>query len=618
MIEFNPENSQIVNLIEKIQKQDIFTQLLNIDLTTLNSEFGYEVTNQYKKCLIDRINQKFQKNILYFKILGGKILIISSKQITSEEKKDINLYCEKIINDKRRFVYFNEKIISKNNLTYKQLLEKYIQIEINLSQKRENIQKAISQIKSLSDAKELEDIWEITSKKSNQINIKIEKENIRELLKYTKHSNYLTQSLYAYHKVLQNENILQNTNLIFQNTLTYKIWFEIQELLFQSYKKEKINTMIESRNQNNNSNNNSENINREKRFKIQLEFVSDWFKSSIKSLTPYLNQTQLTQIKDFETQINQLQNQSEEEIKNKTKTLLDQITNFTDTLNINGFQSIPLENLKQNIESLQFIQRQIYLNFNPSDKENWNLLTKTYLNQNFIKTEYPGFIKGDSQSILESIQYLNQNLIKESNHQYLTMGFLEIDFFNAFNSYFFPNDVDKFYNKLLDTIFETANEFIMKYPKLFKTLNIGILGDEFFFTFLNKEILTQKDEKTISVFLKLINRKILQKTKTNLIIKTEKRKIIDLKENELTIRVPLEKTKFFSTTTFEIGKISVSKYLLLNKKVQFQNNSILQFKDIYEFLDQKMKFIKENKIKELKIEDFNLNQVEIKELKKIS
>lgn len=615
MIEFNPENSQIVKIIESILKQDIYAQLLNIDLTTLNSEFGYEITNQYKKCLIDRINLKLKKNILYFKILGGKILIISSVQITSEEKKDLNLYCEKIINDKRRFVFFTEKIIPKNDLSYKQLLEKYIQIEINLSQKRENIQKAISQIKSSNDVEELENIWEITSKNSNNLNIQINRENIRELLSYTKHSTYLTQSLYAYHKVLQNENIQYNTNLIFQNTLSYEIWFEIQELLFQSYKKEKINSIIESRNPVQNSE--SEIKNTDKKFKIQLEFVSDWFKSSIKSLTPYLNKTQLLQIKDFETQINQLEKLSEEQIKDKTKILLDQITKFTDTLNVNGFQSIPLENLKQNKESIQFIQRQIFLNFNPKDNENWNLLTKTYFNQNFIKQEYPGFVKGDSQSILTSSQYLNQKLIKNTNSQFLTMGFLEIDFFNAFNSYFFPNDTDKFYNNILDIIFETSNEFIIKYPKLFKTLNIGILGDEFFFTFLNKETLNQKDQKTISVFLKLINRKILQKTKTNLIIKTQKRKIIDLKENELTIRVPLEKTKFFSTSTFEIGKISVSKYLILNKKVQFQNSSNQEFKDIYDFLDYKMKFIKENKIKELKIDDFNLNQIPVNEFKKI-
>ncbi|NQZ84476.1 MAG: hypothetical protein HRU03_02055, partial [Nanoarchaeales archaeon] len=208
-------------------------------------------------------------------------------------------------------------------------------------------------------------------------------------------------------------------------------------------------------------------------------------------------------------------------------------------------------------------------------------------------------------------------------------GFLEIDFFNAFNTYFFPNEVDSFYNKIIDTMFEVANKYIMTNPKIFKTLNIGIMGDEMFFIFLKSEKFTNSESNLIQEFLMKINYKILHVTATNLLIKTQKKNMIKtqkekilvkgeiinekqitkdkmiIKETkqEVTIRVPIEKENLFSSSSFEIGKISVSKYLMINYQIKLQNNDTVEFKKIYEHLDLKIKEVKKIGKSEFLVED---------------
>ena len=126
-----------------------------------------------------------------------------------------------------------------------------------------------------------------------------------------------------------------------------------------------------------------------------------------------------------------------------------------------------------------------------------------------------------------------------------------------------------------------------------------------------------------------INYKILHVTATNLLIKTQKKNMIKtqkekilvkgeiinekqitkdkmiIKETkqEVTIRVPIEKENLFSSSSFEIGKISVSKYLMINYQIKLQNNDTVEFKKIYEHLDLKIKEVKKIGKSEFLVED---------------
>lgn len=585
MLTFDPKISELKPLILVNQTQQLYSQLFTIDLTTLNKEFGYEIGSKFKELLINQItnSQNNNNNLLFIKILGGKILTISKKQINTELKIQLQEFSEETFQSKKRYLYINEKEISKINKSPEELLIENLQKEIHLTKHRENIQKQLSQIQTLQETENYNQLWKKTNQNATSIKIDLKPENIRNLLKYAKHSYYLTQSLYAYSK--------NETNVLIQNSIAYNIWYKIQELLLENFKTEKMKAIIEYRKTS-------------QKFKIQNQFIQDWFNASIKSLYPHFNQTQLTKGKIIETQIIELNNKSDDEIKKLIPNLIKQLEELINEIDIKGFQSIPLINFTPNQASQTFISRQIYKQFKPENKQNWQQQIQNYYSQDFIKPEYKGFIKGDSKSILESSTYLNKNQIKENPTQYISFGFLEIDFFNSFNNYFFPTDSDKFYKNILDTIFETTNPFFQKYSEVFKTLNIGILGDEFFFLFLTPNKLTKLELKTIKIYLKLVARNLLEQTKTTLIIKTGKTPIIDNDNNELIIRVPLEKTNLINTPKLEIGKISISKYLLTNYKYNFLSQNTAEFNNIYDHLDLKMKEIKKTKQKELLIENF--------------
>jgi hypothetical protein len=588
MINIDPSNIELSKITQTIQKQDISAELINIDLTTLNSLFGYDTTNFYKQSIIDYIQTNLKENILFSKILGGKILLLTKIKLTSNQKQNIQDECAKILGDKGKYLYITEKTIYQNSLQTKELLEKYISVEIYLNTKRGNIQKYLNQSLNSNQIFGLSETWEKSIQESKKIQVKLDKSNYKEIIRLVKNSIYLTHAVYAYSK--------NNFKLATEKTLEYKIWYELQEILFNSHKIEKINTHIEVVKDKDNKI-----INR--KFKLEDEFILDWFNSTIKSLYPFFNQKQLDNAKKLEEELTYIHTlENEKDIKNKIDKILNKITQFTDSLDIKGFQSILLQNLIQSKTAVEFIQRQIYLNFKP-EKKDWNNYTQKYLSQDFIKPEYRGFTKGDSDSLLKSSQYLNQNLIQKSNIQYLTSGFLEIDFFNAFNSYFFPTDSDKFYNEIVDSIFEEANKVFLKNSQLFKTLNIGIMGDEFFFLFLTSEKIDKKQLKIIKEFLLDINNLILDKTEKRLIIQTKKKIIISKTKKEIIIRVPLEKRNIYRTPEFQIGKISLSKYLLINTPVQFQKDSKEHFKNIYKRLDYKMKEIKKEGLKELVIEE---------------
>jgi hypothetical protein len=569
MLEFNPQISEIKTIVEILKSQDIYVELFNIDLTTLNSTFSISIGNKYKEYVIEKINELFQDNLIYHKILGGKILVISKIKITIEQKQSIHEYCKKKLNnDNRKFIFINEKTIQKNNLTPNKLLDKYIKIELELNQNRDLMQKNLANLTENKN-QELINLWEKAIENSNKITIKLDKENFNQILNFTKNSIYLTNAIYAFAQNFENNktNIqqLQIEKTILDNVLAYRIWFEVQELLFKGFKIEKINSNIEIR-----KNKNKKVI--KMKFKLQIKFILDWYNATIKSLTPFFNNEQLKISSQIEKELKFMQTlKNEKDIKHKTNKILRKIIEFSNNLDIKGFQSVPIDNLIQCKDAIEFIQKQIKLNFNPETDDIWNELTSKYLNQDFMKSEYKSFIKGDFKPIFQASKYLNNRIIQSTNKQYIMFGFLEIDFFNAFNSYFFPTDTDKFYNQIIDSTFEISNQFISKYPELFKTLTIGLLGDEFFFLFLNQEKFTSTDEKIIRVYLKLISRKMLERTKDKLLIKTEKKIILDHNDNKITIRVPMETDSFFSRPTFQIGKISISKYILIKEIIDFKN-----------------------------------------------
>lgn len=263
-----------------------------------------------------------------------------------------------------------------------------------------------------------------------------------------------------------------------------------------------------------------------------------------------------------------------------------------------------IDNFQPSETSKQFITRQIYLQYKPETKLKLKNLIELYYSSPHLKKEYKSFTIGDTDPIYQNTKLLNHPIIKQQQDLYSHFGFLEIDFFNAFNSYFFPNDSDKYYKQILDTIFEIANSHIIKTPNLFKTLTIGILGDEFFFLFLTKQPLTKQELKTIHKFLLLIQKEILKQTKNKLLIHTGKKQIIDTKDNEITIRIPLEKTNPLTTPKLEIGKISISKYLSINKKINYEPQNNSEFKIYFNNLDYQIKKIKKAKFKKIKIDNF--------------
>jgi hypothetical protein len=580
---FEPETTELKNLAINLQTKNLNSVLINLDLTSLNKKFSYEKTSQLKINLISQLNTEFKNKILFQKILGGKILIILNSKILQSNKIKIQEFCEKELNgDKQRYIYISEQTIEQNKLNLEELLKVQIQNETKLKYQRYKIQKELSN-------QELE----YQLQQIPQIN----KENIKQLLNLTKESKYLTNAIYFYANSKPEQS--------FENCIYYKIWYEIQDLLFENYKIEKIKHNIEKRKIQIEKN---KYITEEKlkiknnvlrrEFKIQIKDLKDWYLASIKTIEKFFDETQLKDSHKIEKEINYLEFSENPDLD--IHIISRDISNFIKKLKIKGFQAIPLENQTPIKQAIQFIQRQTQLLQNPKNTEEWNNQTKISLQQKFRKPEYKTFVNGYSESIYQSIKYTNQY----TNSKTLHFAFLEIDFFNAFNTYFFQNDTDKYYKEIIDEIFKVSNKYIYKSPQLFKTLNIGLLGDEFFFTFLSIEYLTQKEKEIIKEFLLEIEKEILEITKNKLLIKTDKKTIIDKKGNEITIRIPIIKnsnniinklTNTINQKTFEIGKISISKYFLQDIKIEINKLTQKEFEEKYNYISSKMDQIKKNK-----------------------
>ena len=586
MIEFKPEISELKTLVQNNQNKDLYAILINLDLTSLNKRFNYEKTTKLKNKLVEFLNIKFEKKLIYQKILGGKILIILNTKLISNDKQDIQNLSEKYLEDNQKYIYISEQEIKKNKLEITQLLYEQIQNELKLNKQRALIQRKLSSYNEIEKG-------QIENSKPIKI-LEIKKENLKILLQYVRQSTYLTNALYSFNQ--------ENYQVTLENTLCYKIWYEIQTLLFENYKVEKIKSIIK-KTKIETSNPNQNVIGNE--FKLQIEDLKDWYSSTIKNLYIHLTQAQLNEAKIIESKIFSLENIEHKNLE--IHIITKKINEFIRDLNIKGVHAIPLDNQKPSREAIQFIQRQTHLLQNPKSSEEWNNMTNKSLSEPFRKQEYKTFVKGNSESILDSIKYTNNF----TNSNILHFAFLEIDFFNAFNSYFFQNDTDKYYTQLLDKIFEIANSYIYKLPQIFKTLNIGLLGDEFFFTFLSINYLTQNEKDIIHEFLLKIEKDMLELTKNNLLIKSEKKAVIDKSGNTITMRVPMIKnsiskidiiTNSFKKEQMEIGKISISKYILQDIKLNIKNIPINDFEGIYEHISKQMDKIKENFEKKLIIE----------------
>ena len=195
MINIEASNFELSEITRTIQKQDIYAELINIDLTTLNSLFGYDTTNIYKDHIIKYVKQNLKNNIIFSKIIGGKILIITRSKISKAQKQGLQEESKKILKEDNKYIYITEKTMYQNKLKVKELLEKYISIEIYLNQKRNNIQKYLTKSLNSNEIKEVSQTWIESIQGHKEIIVNLDRSNYGNILRLVKKSVYLTQAV---------------------------------------------------------------------------------------------------------------------------------------------------------------------------------------------------------------------------------------------------------------------------------------------------------------------------------------------------------------------------------------------------------------------------------------
>ncbi len=517
---------KVAEFLLKNRLKTFYIYGITIDLTYVNKYYGYDVGNVLKEGLLEIISEN---EPFFIKVVGGKVIFFllkkfEKKEIENLEKKFSNKY------NLRRLIYLVEREIEIPGDLYN-LFFVLVFIESKLKKIRGLVQiffKENSEIIEKMKEKEIEELSKIfqllktttIQNVSNQPFIsELKSKNKRELFKIVKNSYFLTKALY----------FLGVDEFEFKKyVISYFLYLYSISVIGELYKREKIKRMIDKKKE-------EFKFNRKESIEDFKHDLITWYNAVIKPFFPFFNKELKEKSREIEKLINELI-QSKEIDKDTEKKLIKEINNFVEKLEIFNL-SVPITSkLEVSMESLQYFKRFLYiLGENNEKKLNYLLsLFSTYGKKNFNI-----LFEGKEEVIKEVVFKFVNFLFNTKNISSISIdaAFLELDGFNAFNFYIFPNEVDTIYSKILNTFFETAYSFTNKYFKdLKKKIEIFplifALGDEFYLFFFSE---SKVDENLVKDYLKTVKMKIINFVKDKIYPKTEKVKVT-LENGEIVVR----------------------------------------------------------------------------------
>ena len=573
--QFSIEDKDLKKLINKLKNQRIYTNLIILDLTYLNSsKYGMSGGTHLKQKVVDSFKNRRENDLIYEKIIGGKLFFFTENPLESSFKQTLdNLSRQELGIEDSKVIFILENVLGPFNEDLSISIQRALSIENHLSTLRNLAQDKIKEIekgKNINDFQQIEKQWEQIDKQIQPQMYDIN--DPKSLYKVARNSKYLTNAVYYF--------VNKNYGQAHDEVIKYFIWNQLQKLLFSGFKTEKVYHFIDK------SRNN---------IKLPNESLKSWFDSAIKPLYPFMNSRDLEYAKNIEQKIIN-PDLSDKELR---VYLAVNIKELVSKLNIRGIFNIPLTNLTPSQEAFQFLNRQFYLIYK---NQNYQIILNKWFNSGSSKQQYKVASEPNLDKLWTSFCYHVPDLFSHETlpNKKIHFAFLEVDGFNAFNTYLFPNDSDQIYNRLLNIIFETANPYIWKDPDLFKSLTVGIMGDEFFFFFAND--IKKNDSNLVSSYLKDVKNNMINLVGNYKFANTRKVKRTTEKGEVCFRELITDNNSTSSPFEIEIARLGISGAVKLNEDCSYSN-----FKVLLENAETYMEFVKENeKGKIIKFESYSI------------
>ncbi|MBI4738904.1 hypothetical protein HY772_05060 [Candidatus Woesearchaeota archaeon] len=568
------EKEDAVNgLYKYVNKRKVFIFLISLDFTYLNKKFGYEDTNKLKAEIISRLQKE---HFLFFKDLGSKLLFLFDTNVTSSIMNDIDkriiapFLQSKDIDPARlgaRLILFTTKEFGDFDLSFENrfgLFDEAYAVEKYLKDLRGKIQNALRK-GNLETVQKFQDacatLQRLRPTKSAYYG------DMKRVMRDIRNSSYLTKAAAALFTGGK------NLDAFYSNIVNYRFWLALQEILLEDLKKEKIYHFFNP-------------VAMKTGHPMDVVKADDlnlWYASSIALFYPFLTSEQKKQAEEIKAFVD-----NPHLSRKETEAMVEKIYAFTKNLTAKGHLNLPISNLEVSQEAYQFQKRQFYSAFG---KDRYKQKLSEWQIAGFAKQKFPLVCDSPVEKFLRGFAFMNDDrfaALRAGERLLLSVAFLEMDGFNAFNKYLFPTDSDKVYSHIINKIFEVANKHFMGYWKnnefvegnqdIFKSMTVYILGDELFFAFLHSKA---EDAAFIKKYIEEFKKEAVNIVAGVYFIKTEKT-MVKMKGSDITIRhaVPVKGKSFFhkNEVDLELAHLSFSGYALFNRRV-IKTDYLLQLQD---------------------------------------
>lgn len=543
---------KIDELYEHVNKKKVFILLISLDFTYLNKKFGYDATNALKAEILSSLRlEKF----IFFKDLGSKLLFLFESLITSRLKENINnriitpFLQKREMNPKMiesRLILFTTSEFGDFDLSFENrfgLFEEACEVEKYLKDLRGKIKVALR----AGDLGIVQKFQDACAKLSRMHPTRsLDYGNVKRVMKDIRNSLFLTKAAGALFSGSK------DLNVFYSNVVNYFFWLKLQEVLLEDFKKEKIYRFFDP----------TKFESRPPKPVVKFDDLQVWYNSSIALFYPFLSSEEKKKAEEIEAFVN-----NPFRTRKETEDMVKKIYAFTKGLNVKGHLNLPVANLEVSDESHQFQKRQFFVAFG---KDASTQKLEEWKNSGFAKRKFPLVCDTPVQKFFDGFAFMNAHRfasVRAGERMLLSVAFLEIDGFNAFNKYFFPTDSDKVYAQMINRIFEVANREILRAPDVFASMTVYILGDEFFFAFLHAN---RNEAEIIEKYLRQWRDEALRLVLDVHFVKTEK-KTVKIEGNDVVVRhaVSVEGKSFFrkNEVDMELARLSFSGYSLLNRPV---------------------------------------------------
>lgn len=624
--EFEKSYDKLDEIVNFSLREGLYLNLIIIDMTYLNSKFGQEPGNILKAEILAFLeNYKKERKILHYTFVSSKLFFFTQNKLDFKEKIDelSAIIRKKYDYGEKKIIYIIDKDVYRNRYfhiesmissnienDFKHLYLLALKEENNINDLRLHFSKYLEKIESIDVSMNEKDIAEINSfwyslsfmlKRSNSI-LTEDIEKFDYLIRTSdfenkiKNSKYLLNALKLYSNY---KNSGHDLTFGLCELEKYFIWLKMQEMLFFSYKIEKVYSFF-NRNRQGGSVDSLENITSFS----EKEALKSWFKNSIRIFEAVFTPKQREIVSNIRLNI---ENVDFSDLNSLTK-LRDEIEFFFDNFHMKGIFSIPLEKISPSESAKAFFTEQFYTNFGSEYKIKFSQWYK----KDFVRLGFYPVVNKPKQ-LYEANLFLNLDINEKSRlnsvNSMCHLAFLEIDGFNSLNNVYFPNDSDSIvYGKILDLLYKLIEKKFSLNSNLFKTLLISIMGDEFFFSFLTVGNITETDKKSILDFLEEFRSLVVDEFKQINFPKSSKIKVELKNGSEISFRKVLYKKNFIGfgkELTMEISKIGITGGIMfdLNNKNQQTFNEYVDSLDSY--MNQVGKVKNNNKIVEIKLDELN-------------